>query len=132
MPYFNRDSQIKDEYLSVLYNDHKVVCECNIFYMRDNHEFTVAFVPSLSLTGYGRHENIAFQMLEEAAEDYFDALLSLSGNELENELSKFGWTKDSSKEIFMIERSLSSNDLLKKYNMPEHASVKTRKLALVA
>lgn len=73
----------------------------------------VIYVPGLELSGYGESDEKASEMLKFSIEDFFDYIIKLSANEIQGELSKFGWkqgffNKQYSKSFVDIDRQLKN------------------------
>ncbi len=63
------------------------------FVDKDTHQ-VILYVQSLELSGYGETEEKANEMLDDAIDQYFEFLTSLSLKERTGELNKLGWHRD--------------------------------------
>lgn|GEM_PF-640987 len=63
-----------------------------VFVLKDG-EYWVSYIPSLSISGYGKNKDDAHSMAKESLDDYFTNLFDLSMERIDKELSSQNWSK---------------------------------------
>ncbi|HEY6976339.1 MAG TPA: hypothetical protein VH396_08615 [Chitinophagaceae bacterium] len=89
-----------------------------IFLDKDANVF-VAYLPSLEVSGYGSTVNDAQEMFKFSIKDFFDYLTQISIEEVQRELRKLGWKKNSHFNKRFSKDQVNIRDLLKDYNIEE-------------
>ncbi len=100
-----------------------------------DHEFYIAFNPTLNISGYGESEKEALDMLfHDVLFDFFQNLLKLTEAEISCELSKYGYDRS---RIFNSKKSkrytgrgpvVSSAKILENLNLPPETPIKEKYL----
>jgi hypothetical protein len=54
----------------------------------------VAYSPSLEISGYGETPTESIEMFSHSVNDFFESLLKMKKEDVENELKKLGWKKN--------------------------------------
>lgn len=92
-----------------------------------DHEHTVAYIPSLNLSAYGdSHEEALDRLVKEVLDDFFENILDLSPEQANHELEKLGWSRSKLfKKQFKSNSFVDRNGVLKNFNLPEETKVET-------
>ena len=103
---------------------HSVKALLNVFTIVDG-EYSVAIAPALNLSGYGKTDEGATEMLKEVIIDYFESLMNLQPYQALKELEKYGWEKQwFSKKKFENRAFIDEYGVLKNLELPENTPVK--------
>lgn len=96
-----------------------------------DHQFYVALMPSLNLTGYGDTEKEAIDMLfEDVVMDFFQNLFKLPEAEISVELGKYGFKKSGffKKRFTGTAPFVATSEILSSYNLPPETKVREQYL----
>lgn len=110
----------KKQTLSINKRKKKINAKVNLFFITDG-EFKVAFIPALNLTGYGKNNKEALEMLNEIGGDYFQSLVETTQAQMQSELSKYGWKKGTFKFNKQFENTthIDKDGVLRNFKLPE-------------
>lgn len=110
----------KKQTLSINKRKKKIKARVNLFFITDG-EFKVAYIPALNLTGYGKNNKEALEMLNEIGGDYFQSLVETTQAKIQSELSKYGWKKGTFKFNKQFENTtyLDKDGVLRNFKLPE-------------
>ena len=90
-----------------------------IFRIHDNGS-VMLYVPSLEAPGYGKNEKTARDMLREVLEDLFHSFFSMKLDEVESELTNYGWAQQKYFNKRFENRSYIDRDgILKNFELPK-------------
>ena len=68
--------------------------QINMFKFKDKDTLQfVYYCPSLELSGYGKTEELSFEMVVSSIDDFFQYLSDMSMDDKQKELKKLGWGK---------------------------------------
>lgn len=110
----------KKQTLSINKRKKKIKARVNLFFITDG-EFKVAYIPALNLTGYGKNNKEALEMLNEIGGDYFQSLVETTQAKIQSELSKYGWKKGTFKFNKQFENTtyIDKDGVLRNFKLPE-------------
>jgi len=100
-----------------------------------DHQFYVAYMPTLNLSGYGDTENEALDMLfKDVLMDFFEHLMKLSETEVTEELAKYGFMKSGyfKKRFTSVGPHVELSSILSKLNLPPDTKVREKYLQVAA
>jgi hypothetical protein len=91
-----------------------------------DHQFHVAYIPSLDLSGYGETEKDALDMLyNQVMDDFFVTLFQLNESQISAELEKYGWKRSKLlRKKFMNTPYVDKEGILKNFNLPAETPIK--------
>ncbi len=87
-------------------------------FMIEDHGHKVAYIPSLDITGYGKSDKLAIDMLRDAIGDYFGSLVKLSQKKIQAELKKYGWEKGMFTKKYENSAFIDKKGVLQNLNLP--------------
>src|SRR5690606_16870197 len=67
-------------------------CVLAINYYDEESEMWISYMPSFNLSGYGKTEKLASDMIEACLDTYLKGLIRLSKKERDRELLSLGWS----------------------------------------
>ena len=122
----------KKQTLSINKRKKRINAKVNLFFITDG-EFKVAFIPALNLTGYGKNNKEALDMLNEIGGDYFQSLVETTQAQMQSELSKYGWKKGTFKFNKQFENNtyIDKNGVLKNFKLPEDTPIEESRVQVV-
>jgi len=98
----------------------------------DDHGHKVAYIPALELTGYGKSDKSALDMLKEAVGDYFHNLIALSPKKIQSELKKYGWTKGLFTKKYENSAFIDKKGILQNLELPDTTKIEESLMSLSA
>lgn len=107
----------------------KIEATLRAFSIKDG-EFELLYIPSLSITSYGKDLAEAEDLLTGIMDDYFDTLLSLKESDLSKELSKYGWNKTIYKRQFRNDVHIDAQGVLRNLELPADTHIEEKVLAV--
>lgn len=115
----------KEQFITLDYKKkHAKGCFWTLFFQ--DHEFQIAYIPSLNLSAYGRTEQEALNMLyNQVVDDFFTSLFTLTESGISDELKRYGWKKSLlRRKRFMDPPFVDKEGVLKNFNLPAETPVK--------
>ncbi len=100
----------------------KIKATFRVFHILDGN-FKVAYIPALNLSGYGKSDENAYDMLKEVLSDYFGSLVSLRKDQLLSELGKYGWTAGFFAKQFTNNTYVDKDGVLKNFELPKDTPI---------
>jgi hypothetical protein len=92
----------------------------------------IAYMPSLSLTGYGDNVQEAHDLLiNSVVKDFFEGLFSLTEEQINTELKNLGWKKSLFfKKDFSKSAHIDKEGVLRDFNLPAETEINSELLAV--
>jgi len=119
----NIDSHLKEQTLIIHKAKGRINGTMKVFMIQDG-EYWVTFMPALDLTGYGKTTDEADSMLKEALDDYFMKVINLKSDQIQKELSKYGWVKGFFSKRFKNSVYVDKEGILKNFELPKDTPIK--------
>ena len=123
--YFKKleDQESEGQSLQVNFHRRSVKGEFKVFKMTDN-GFRIVFIPALNLSGYGKDEDEAFDLLKFSIDEYFNSLFKLKIDRIQNELGLLGWKQDRlHHKRFHNVAFVDKQGILKNFNLPAETHI---------
>ena len=123
--YFKKleDQESEGQSLQVNFHRRSVKGEFKVFKMTDN-GFRIVFIPALNLSGYGKDEDEAFDLLKFSIDEYFNSLFKLKIDRIQNELGLLGWKQDRlHHKRFHNVTFVDKQGILKNFNLPAETHI---------
>lgn len=83
----------------------------------------ILYAPALNFSAYGETQEKAMEMMKDIIHDYFDSLISLKPEELEIELSKYGWHRSIFRKKFENKVHVDIQGILRNFELPSDTPV---------